>query len=61
MKELGRLKKLAEELKERGYTVNVMIEGNPVLRIGKEAKPKLLSFFGPIEIKDLKTALKILS
>lgn len=60
MKMLAELREIAKELEERGYTVNLLYKKNLVLRVGKEAKAGLLSFFGPIEIKDLKTLVKLI-
>jgi hypothetical protein len=60
MKELGALKVLAAELKERGYTLNIFDGEKLILRMGAEAKPGLLSVLGPIEVKDLAAILKYL-
>ncbi len=60
MESLKKLKGFAEELKGKGYTVNVRHEGNVILRMGKDADPGILSLFGPIEIKDLKAVAKFL-
>lgn len=60
MEELKALKGLATELKDNGYTLNIFHEGKLILRMGKEAKPGLLSVFGPVEVKDLATMLKFL-
>lgn len=60
MESLNAIKGLAETLKERGYTVNVLQDGRLLLRIGKEAQPGLLAVFGPIEIKDLRAVISLL-
>ena len=60
MKELEALKGIAAELKERGYTLNILDEEKLILKMGAEAKPGLLSVFGPIEVKDLKAILKLM-
>jgi hypothetical protein len=60
MKELSALKGLANELKERGITLNVFDGENLILKMGQEAKPGLLSAFGPVEVKDLKAILKLM-
>jgi hypothetical protein len=57
---LKSLKGIAKRLKEDGYTVNISYEDKVILRLGKNARSGLLSLFGPIEVKDLKTVLKIL-
>jgi hypothetical protein len=59
MKELEALKGVATELKERGYTLNILDGEKLILKMGAEAKPGLLSVFGPIEVKDLKAILKL--
>jgi hypothetical protein len=59
MEQLRVLKGWAQELERRGYTLNVTREGKPILRLGKEAKPGLLSLLGPIEVKDLKAVLSL--
>lgn len=60
MKELGALKGLAEELKEKGITLNLFDDETLILKMGAEAKPGLLSVLGPIEVKDLKAILKLM-
>jgi len=60
VKELSELMGLANELKKRNYTVNIFNNKKLILRMGKEAKPGLLSAFGPIEIKDLRAILSLL-
>jgi len=60
MEELKALKGMAVELKDNGYTLNIFDGEKLILRMGKEAKPGLLSVFGPVEIKDLVTMVKLL-
>jgi len=60
MEKLKALKGLAEELKNQGYTLNILNEGKLILKVGKEAKPGLLFAIGPIEVKDLAGVLKFL-
>lgn len=60
MEELKALKGLAVELKDNGYTLNVFHGEKLILRMGKEAKPGLLSVFGPVEVKDLMGVVKLL-
>jgi len=57
---LESLKGIAKELKDKNYTVNVYHNGKIVLRIGKNASSGILSYFAPVEIKDLKTLLKLI-
>jgi len=59
LKHLLKFKELAEGLKDRDLTVNLMIEGDTVVRMGAGADPGMLSCFGPIEVKDLKGVLKV--
>jgi len=60
VEELKALKGLAVELKDNGYTLNILHGGKLILRMGKEAKPGLLSVFGPVEVKDLVGVVKLL-
>jgi hypothetical protein len=60
VKELESLKQLAKTLEEKGFTLNISRKGKLILKMGKDAKPGLLSFIGPIEIKDLKGILEFL-
>lgn len=60
MDKLRALKGFGEDLKARGYTLNVSQNGRIILRIGSEAKPGLLRFLGPIEVKDLRAVLKLI-
>ncbi len=56
---LDELKDFALRLKEKGYTLNIYINGELVLVVGKNAKPGLLGIFAPIEIKNLKKVLEL--
>jgi hypothetical protein len=60
MKELKALMDLAANLKENKYTLNVFNDGKLILKLGEGTKPGLLSPFGPIEIKDLRSVLQFL-
>lgn len=60
MKELEALKGLAAKLEEEGYTLNIFDGEKLILKIGAEAKPGLLSVFGPIEVTDIRAILKLL-
>ncbi len=51
---------LAKQLEEKGHTINVFKDDKLVLRLGKGAKPGLLSFFGPVQVLDLKTLTKLM-
>lgn len=59
MEGLKKVRNVAEQLKSKGITVNVIYEKNLAFRIGKEAKPGLLALFGDIEIVDLKKTAEI--
>lgn len=56
---LDEIKNFAVKLKEKGYTLNVYVDGELVLVVGKNAKPGILGIFAPIEIKNLKKVLEI--
>ncbi len=58
MEKLNALVDLAEELKARNITINVSQNGRIILRMGNEADPGILSFFGPVEVRDLRAVLK---
>lgn len=49
----------AKKLKEMGYTLNVKIDGNTIMRVGKDAKPGIMAIFGPIEITDLRKVISL--
>jgi hypothetical protein len=40
--QIKQLKMIAEDLRKEGLTVTISIEGEQVLAMGKDAKPKLL-------------------
>lgn len=50
----------AKKLEARGYTIDVFNGDKLVLRVGKDAKPGLLAFFGPVQVSDLKTLVKLM-
>lgn len=58
MEKLNVLVDLAEELKARGITINVSQNGKIILRMGNEADPGVLGFFGPVEVRDLRAVLR---
>jgi hypothetical protein len=60
MEKLRALTGIAKDLEARGYTLNVLHEDKLIMRIGKEAKPGLLSILGPIEVRDLRAILKLI-
>jgi hypothetical protein len=60
MERLRVLLGFAQELKARDITINVSQNGRLILRMGSEAKPGLLSFFGPIEVRDLRALLRFI-
>jgi hypothetical protein len=59
MERIKKVKKVAEELKAKDITVNVVYKGKAVFRIGADAKPGLLSMFGDVEVLDLKKTAEI--
>ena len=57
IKKLSQAKNLAKKLKKENLTLEVRYKGNPVLKLGKEANPKLakiVTLSKDIEITDLK-------
>lgn len=60
MEKLNALKGLAEELENKGYTLNIFEGEKLILKLGKEAEPGLLAMLGPVEVKDLVAILKLL-
>lgn len=60
MEKLRTLTDIAKRLEAEGYTLNVLNEDKLIMRIGKEAKPGLLSPFGPVEIRDIRAILRFL-
>ncbi len=59
MERIKQVKKVAEELKAKEITVNVVYKGKAVFRIGADAKPGLLSMVGDVEVLDLKKTAEI--
>ncbi len=59
MEGIKRIKEVAEQLKAKGITVNVIYQEKAAFRIGKEAKPGLLSVFGDVEVLDIKKTAEI--
>ena len=62
IKQLSEAKDLAKNMKEKDMTLEVQLQGKTVLRIGKEANPKLakiVTLSSNIEITDLKKLKKI--
>jgi hypothetical protein len=59
MERVKKVKLVAEELKAKDITVNVVYKGKAVFRIGADAKPGLLSMFGDVEVLDLKKTAEI--
>jgi hypothetical protein len=62
LKEISRLKDIAEELKKDGCTVTVSIEGKPTLKLGLEANPKLtrLMMLGSaIQVKNIRKLIHL--
>ena len=56
-------RKIANMLKERGYTISLLLGGKTIAVLGEEAKPDLLTrLMGleSIEIRDLKSILKLM-
>ena len=56
-------RKIANMLKERGYTIFLLLGGKTIAVLGEEAKPDLLTrLMGleSIEIRDLKSILKLM-
>jgi len=61
--QLEQLKTIAEDLKQEGLTITFSIEGDRVLLIGKDAKPKLANIVTrtkAIEIRNLRKLMKLL-
>ncbi|AJM92398.1 hypothetical protein [Nitrosopumilus piranensis] len=62
IKQLSEAKDLAKKLKHEGITLEIKLKGDTVLKLGKEANPKLakiVTLSNDIEIKDLKKLKKI--
>ncbi|MHA7647783.1 hypothetical protein [Nitrosopumilus sp. S4] len=63
IKQLSEGKELAKKLKEEKITLEIRLKGEPVLKLGEKANPKLakiVTLSGDIEITDIKK-LKTLS
>lgn len=50
----------AKRLEGKGFTLDVFNSDKLVLRLGKGAKPGLLTFFGPVQVSDIKTLVKLM-
>ncbi len=52
---------LAKRLEEKECTLNVFHKDKMVMCLGKDVKPGLLTFLGPIQVLDLRTLTKLIS
>ena len=62
IKQLSEAKDLAKKLKQEKITLEVRLQGEPVLKLGENANPKLakiVTLSGDIEITDLKKLKKL--
>jgi hypothetical protein len=62
IKQLSEAKDLAKNLKQESITLEVRLQGEPVLRLGEKANPKLakiVTLSGDIEITDLRKLKKL--
>lgn len=62
IKKLSEAKELAKNMNNRGMTLEIQLQGKTVLKIGKEANPKLakiVTLSSHIEIRDLKKLKKL--
>jgi hypothetical protein len=62
IKQLSEAKELAKSMNEKGMTLEIQLQGKTVLKIGKEANPKLakiVTLSSHIEIRDLKNLKKL--
>ncbi|MFB5639889.1 MAG: hypothetical protein ACE5RA_06605 [Nitrosopumilus sp.] len=62
IKKLSEAKELAKNMNNRGMTLEIQLQGKTVLKIGKEANPKLakiVTLSSHIEITDLKKLKKL--
>ncbi|MEE8168174.1 MAG: hypothetical protein V3T58_04815 [Candidatus Hydrothermarchaeales archaeon] len=57
---IGSLADAAKSLEDRGYTLDVLNGDKLLLRVGRDARPGLLTFFGPVQVVDLRAVLKLL-
>ena len=59
---MSEAKDLAKNLKQENITLEVKLKGEPVLKLGEQANPKLakiVTLSGDIEITDLKKLKKL--
>lgn len=62
IKQLTEAKTLAKDLSKKSITFEIHLKGDPVLKLGKDAKPKLakiVTLSNDIEITDLKKLKKL--
>mgnify|MGYP001814264524 CR=1 FL=1 len=62
IKQLSEAKDLAKNLKHQGITLEVRLQGEPVLKLGEKANPKLakiVTLSSDIEITDLRKLKKL--
>ena len=62
IKQLSEAKDLAKNLKQQGITLEVRLQGEPVLKLGEKANPKLakiVTLSNNIEITDLRKLKKL--
>ena len=62
VKQLSEAKRLAKSLSEQNITLEIRLQGNPVLRLGRNANPKLakiVTLSNDIEITDLMKLKKL--
>ncbi len=62
IKQLTEAKSLAKDLSKKNITFEIHLKGEPVLKLGKDAKPKLakiVTLSNNIEITDLKKLKKL--
>lgn len=62
IKQLSEAKNLAKKLKQKNITLEVRLQGEPVLKLGEKANPKLakiITLSSDIEITDLKKLKKL--
>lgn len=64
IKQLTEAKDLARRLKQQNVTLEIRLQGDTILKLGKNANPKLakiVTLSGDIEIRDLKKLKKLSS
>ena len=62
LKQLSEAKELAKDLREKKTTIEVRFQGEPVLKLGEKANPKLakiITLSSNIEITDLRKLKKL--